>query len=331
VIFILFLFFIFDNIQYSHREKKIIKEMEFKQFSIMSSMNTINSMNEAAMVSNMSMMAPMNMSMMSPMNMTNSGMMMDANGNMMNAAFMNNGVMGMDGSSVVPDANGMIPGMVPGFVQDMSGAMVPGMVPGLVPAPPEMLAQFNNGNGNNKSTNTTNGEGMSRVSGEGLAVARASGEGLARASVEDINKPKKSIAALEDTMKEFEKNLNDQGLSVPKSAPQQQKQLVRKPSAPVKKDSFSASAAAKRVYHIPRYAVMLEDKPFAHGGGGQIFKGMYMGNEIAAKQVYDSKSGQAHSEDFDNEVAVLTKLSHPCILSCFGVTSDEDGSMYQVF
>jgi hypothetical protein len=276
---------------------------------------------------NMSMMAPMNM--MSPMNMTNSGMMMDANGNMMNAAFMNNGMMGMDGSNVVPDANGMIPGMVPGFVQDMSGAMVPGMVPGLVQAPPEMLAQFNNGNGNDNSTNT-NGEGMSRVSGEGLA--RASGEGLARASVEDGNKPKKSIAALEDTMKEFEKNLNDQGLSLPKSAPpKQQKQLVRKPSAPVKKDSFSASAAAKRVYHIPRYAVMLEDKPFAHGGGGQIFKGMYMGNEIAAKQVYDSKSGQAHSEDFDNEVAVLTKLSHPCILSCFGVTSDEDGSMYQVY
>lgn len=304
-------------------------------------------------------------------NMTGSNMMIDPmtgmminntmNNNMMNNSMMDNGMM-MNNNSMIdpmtgmtmmnngmmtgPDENGMIPGMVPGYVPDMYGNMVQGMVPGMVPAPPEMMKnnqQPDNGQDNNMNDQQVRAsrEGLAaRISGEGLAArlsregTRQSGEGIEGGGGEKVPK---TIASLEDTMKAFEKNLNDQGLQPkPKVQEQQQKQLLRKPSnassanPTTKKNSSFNASAKKSIYHIPRYAVMLEDKPFAHGGGGQIFKGMYMGNAIAAKQVYDSKSGQAHSEDFDNEVAVLTKLSHPCILSCFGVTADEDGSMYQV-
>lgn len=45
-------------------------------------------------------------------------------------------------------------------------------------------------------------------------------------------------------------------------------------------------------------------------GGSQIFRGKYMGNDIAAKQVFNEMS-EDDRKDFDSEVVALTKLSHP--------------------
>lgn len=94
----------------------------------------------------------------------------------------------------------------------------------------------------------------------------------------------------------------------------------------------------KRVFHIPRNALVLDAKPFAHGTGGLVYKGLYMGNTIAAKQVLNViKRAKAKDEktvdlsEFDSEVSLLTKLSHPNIVSCYGSSVDEsDGNVYQV-
>jgi hypothetical protein len=63
-----------------------------------------------------------------------------------------------------------------------------------------------------------------------------------------------------------------------------------------------------------------------------------MGNPIAAKQVMNIvKLAKTKGEDtvdlnqFDNEVAILMKLSHPSVVSCFGASIDDsNGSVYQV-
>ena len=79
------------------------------------------------------------------------------------------------------------------------------------------------------------------------------------------------------------------------------------------------------VYLIPRKALKLERQPFAQGGGGQIFKGRYMGNVVAAKQTFVNAEKMNAEEriEFDREVAMLTKLTHPCILSLYGISRDE--------
>jgi serine/threonine protein kinase len=64
-------------------------------------------------------------------------------------------------------------------------------------------------------------------------------------------------------------------------------------------------------------------------GGGQIFKGKYMGNEIAAKQVFSNMMKEDDRAEFDVEVATLTKLSHPCIMACYGLCQ-EDGLLFMV-
>jgi serine/threonine protein kinase len=58
-----------------------------------------------------------------------------------------------------------------------------------------------------------------------------------------------------------------------------------------------------------------------------VFRGKYLGNPVAAKQVHNSEDNM---EDFHREVAMLTKISHPCIMALFGVTKDADGEIYMV-
>jgi len=58
-------------------------------------------------------------------------------------------------------------------------------------------------------------------------------------------------------------------------------------------------------YHIPFGALKLESKPFARGGGGQIFKGHYRATKIAAKQVFSSMD--ANLEEFEREVGAIIK------------------------
>jgi hypothetical protein len=88
-------------------------------------------------------------------------------------------------------------------------------------------------------------------------------------------------------------------------------------------------ATAVDVYLIPRADLLLEEEPFARGGGGEVFKGQYMGNAVAAKKTFSNMSGD-DQEDFRREVAMLTKLTHPCILSMYGESVDADGSMLMV-
>jgi hypothetical protein len=58
-------------------------------------------------------------------------------------------------------------------------------------------------------------------------------------------------------------------------------------------------------YHIPFTALKLESKPFARGGGGQIFKGHYRATTIAAKQVFSNLTDEGNLEEFEREVAAV--------------------------
>jgi hypothetical protein len=81
------------------------------------------------------------------------------------------------------------------------------------------------------------------------------------------------------------------------------------------------------VFNIPFDELILEAKPFARGGGGEVFRGDYGGNPVAAKHVYSTETS---IRDFEQEVAVLAKLSHPCVMALYGVSTDPDGDTYMV-
>mmetsp|Transcript_41853 Transcript_41853/g.53916 ORF Transcript_41853/g.53916 Transcript_41853/m.53916 type:complete len:125 (+) Transcript_41853:943-1317(+) len=92
-------------------------------------------------------------------------------------------------------------------------------------------------------------------------------------------------------------------------------------------NSLSSSAVSfdgdelSGAYHIPFKTLALDKKPFAQGGGGQIFKGKYRAANIAAKQVFSCMDRGA-MEEFDLEVAMLMGLTHPNILPIYGTTQD---------
>jgi hypothetical protein len=58
-----------------------------------------------------------------------------------------------------------------------------------------------------------------------------------------------------------------------------------------KKQSAAApkAKASNDVYRIAWHLLRLEPRPFAKGGSGRVFRGKYMGNAIAAKQVLHDK------------------------------------------
>lgn len=76
----------------------------------------------------------------------------------------------------------------------------------------------------------------------------------------------------------------------------------------------------------------LEDTPFARGGGGQIFKGRYMANAVAAKEVFQAK-GNNHGphSDFIAECRVLGTLAHPNVLQLYGVARSPRGELFMIF
>jgi serine/threonine protein kinase len=91
------------------------------------------------------------------------------------------------------------------------------------------------------------------------------------------------------------------------------------------RDDVRGAMAA--VFKIPFGELELERKPFARGGGGEVFKGEYGGNQIAAKHVYSSASSSA---EFKHEVATLSKLSHPCVMALYGISTGNQGETYMV-
>ena len=71
-----------------------------------------------------------------------------------------------------------------------------------------------------------------------------------------------------------------------------------------------------------------------------IFAGHMMANKIAAKMIHsvvstgiDASSlslSRAKRAEFDAEVAVLAKLSHPNVLPFYGISDDPKGGLYMI-
>jgi len=107
--------------------------------------------------------------------------------------------------------------------------------------------------------------------------------------------------------------------------------LMERPDHMLRSNTTTSSVSLESypAWEIPRYNLKLESEPFARGGGGQIFKGKYMGHTIAAKQLFNNEDSLENKEEFDREVAMLSKLAHPCILAFFGTCNDKT-SYYMV-
>ena len=65
-------------------------------------------------------------------------------------------------------------------------------------------------------------------------------------------------------------------------------------------------------------------------GGGQVFKGLFRGAEIAAKRVFNTGRTDDKNGDFDREVAMLAQLVHPNVLLLCGVSVGFDGENFIV-
>jgi len=70
-------------------------------------------------------------------------------------------------------------------------------------------------------------------------------------------------------------------------------------------------------YLIPREDLELEARPFASGGGGQVYRGTYNGTLVAAKSVF-SQSLTTQLDEFNREVKMLATLAHPNIVTVRG-------------
>ncbi len=64
-------------------------------------------------------------------------------------------------------------------------------------------------------------------------------------------------------------------------------------------------------------------------GGGQIFRGKYLGSVIAAKKIFNSATPEGIA-DFDHEVSMLTQLSHPAILAVYGVSKSSEDDLVMI-
>ena len=72
----------------------------------------------------------------------------------------------------------------------------------------------------------------------------------------------------------------------------------------------------ENTYSIPFDALALEERHFAQGGAGKIYRGMYMGQDVAAKELFSTS--EEEREEFDREVSSSPrelKQPHPPALS----------------
>ena len=81
-------------------------------------------------------------------------------------------------------------------------------------------------------------------------------------------------------------------------------------------------------FAIPREDLQLAARPFASGGGGQIFKGTYNRCAVAAKAIFSQiKEGGAGAaaastfsmSEFHQEFSMLAQLHHPNIVTFYGI------------
>jgi hypothetical protein len=77
----------------------------------------------------------------------------------------------------------------------------------------------------------------------------------------------------------------------------------------------------ENTYSIPFDALALEERHFAQGGAGKIYRGVYMGQDVAAKELFSTS--EEEREEFDREVSssprdlmpAKLKQPHPPALS----------------
>ena len=93
---------------------------------------------------------------------------------------------------------------------------------------------------------------------------------------------------------------------------------------------FSSSAAKKVLRAIggTDWVIRFEDmelhQKFAAGGSGQIFKGTYAGEVIAAKEIFTQMIDKENVQEFCREASVLSQLHHPNVVQFFGVSIHQD-------
>jgi serine/threonine protein kinase len=84
--------------------------------------------------------------------------------------------------------------------------------------------------------------------------------------------------------------------------------------------------------NIPRSALVLDKKPFAHGAFSKAFKGTYEGLPIVAKVFKtDGMSAEDLKSRVAKEASAMAKCQHPNIVRSFGVCADfevEDGDPF---
>lgn len=63
---------------------------------------------------------------------------------------------------------------------------------------------------------------------------------------------------------------------------------------------------------------------FAAGGSGQIFRGTYMNQVVAAKEIFTQMIDKGNVQEFCREASVLSQLHHPNVVQFFGVSIHND-------
>lgn len=69
-------------------------------------------------------------------------------------------------------------------------------------------------------------------------------------------------------------------------------------------------------FEVESSEVKMDAEPFAHGGGGDIYRGKYGHIDVALKRrVVESDA----ISNFDREVTMLSRLKHPNIIALYGI------------
>jgi hypothetical protein len=104
------------------------------------------------------------------------------------------------------------------------------------------------------------------------------------------------------------------------------------------KSAYAASEAAesrlsdyKQVVKIPWRDVQFSDKSLGEGSFGGVRVGYWWGCSVAVKSLHEVlATADYHTQRFEQEVLVSSRLHHPNITTIFGVTQDGDGPVSMI-
>jgi len=80
-----------------------------------------------------------------------------------------------------------------------------------------------------------------------------------------------------------------------------------------------APSTTKMSWDLDMSSFVLDEQPFAAGSSGQVYRGTYKGQEVAIKEMYSLMADQDTSFETGAELAVLSRLRHPNVLTWYGV------------